>query len=85
MSHADNVRDYCIVNYVDPARHNGERYVEIKAGDVHHALNYRNRFPLVCSALGSNTFEATATVRRVSIEGPLNGSNTIFRFELLKG
>jgi hypothetical protein len=27
MSHADNVRDYCISDYVAPARRNGERFV----------------------------------------------------------
>jgi hypothetical protein len=37
---------------------------------------------LVCSALGSNIFEEMSKVKRLSIEGPLNGSNTEFTFEI---
>jgi hypothetical protein len=83
MSHADDVREYCIVTYVNPARGNGEKLIRIRSGDVHSALNYKNRYPLVCSAIGSNIFEELAKVHRTSIEGPLNGSNTLFTFELL--
>ncbi len=83
MSHADDVREYCMVAYVDPARKKGKRNIKIRSGDVHSALNYRNRYPLVCSSIGSNLFEELAQVSRVSIDGPLNGSNTVFTFELL--
>jgi hypothetical protein len=82
MSHADDVREYCGVTYVNPARRKREKFVKIRSGDVHSTLNYRNRYPLVCSAIGSNLFEELAQVNRVSIEGPLNGSNTLFTFEL---
>lgn len=82
MKHADDVREYCITTYIEPARRKGEKSVIIRSGDVHSALNYRNRYPLVCSAIGSNTFEELARIRRVSIEGPLNGANTIFKFDL---
>lgn len=82
MSHADDVRRYCIENYVNPAREKGEKHITIRTGDVHSALNYRNRYPLVCSAIGSLTFEEVADVVRVAIDGPLNGSNTLFTFEL---
>jgi len=80
MSHADDVREYCVVTYVDPARKKHEKFVKIRSGDVHRALNYKNRYPLVCSAIGSNLFEELTQVNRVSIEGPLNGSNTLFTF-----
>ena len=82
MSHADDVHEYCVVTYVDPARRKGEKFIKIRSGDVHSALNFRNRYPLVCSAIGSNLFEELAQVSRVSIEGPLNGPNTVFTFEL---
>ena len=83
MTHSDRVRAYCLEEYVAPARARGEELVEIRAGDVHRALEYRNRMPLVCSALGSLKFESEARVERVSIEGPLNGANTVFTFRVL--
>ena len=82
MSHADEVREYCIANYVEPARKNKQKYVKIRSGDVHSALNYKNRFPLVCAALGTERFEQLARVNRVAIDGPLNSSNTLFTFQL---
>ena len=83
MTHSDRVRAYCLEEYVEPARARGEESVEIRAGDVHRALEYHNRMPLVCSALGSLKFENEARVERVSIKGPLNGANTVFTFRIL--
>lgn len=83
MSHADNVRLYCKKKYIEPARNQGQRIVEIRSGEVHAAMAYRNRYPLVCAALGTRIFEEMCGIRRIVVEGPLNGANTIFRFELL--
>jgi 5-methylcytosine-specific restriction protein B len=83
MSLADDVRQYCKGTYIDPAGARGQRRVEIRSGDVHSALNYKNRYPLVCSAIGSNRFGEMARVRRISVEGPLNGVSTLFTFELI--
>ena len=83
MSHADDVRAYCKQNYVDVARMKGEKTAAIRSGDVHAALGYKNRYPLVCSAIGSNKFEEMCGVKRISVEGPINGVSTIFTFELL--
>jgi len=83
MSHADDVRSYCKKIYVEPARNRGQRVVEIRSGDVHVAMAYRNRYPLVCASIGARIFEDMCRVRRIAVEGPLNGANTIFRFELL--
>lgn len=83
MSLSDDVRRHCKLNYIEPAKAKGQKYVTIRAGDVHTALGYRNRYPLVCSAIGTNLFQDLANVRRISIEGPVNGANTKFKFELL--
>jgi 5-methylcytosine-specific restriction protein B len=83
VSFADDVRQYCKENYIDPARGKGEKTVTIRSGDVHNALSYKDRYPLVCSAIGSNLFEELCNVRRISVEGPLNGVNTLFTFELI--
>lgn len=83
MSYADDVRTYCKKNYVDAARAKGEKTVSIRSGDVHAALDYKNRYPLVCSAIGSNKFEEMCNVKRISVDGPLNGVSTVFTFEIL--
>ena len=82
MKLSDQVRDYCKRNYVEPARQKELRFVSIRAGDVHSDLKFKNRLPLVCSALGANVFEEMCQVRRKSIDGPLNGANTVFTFEI---
>jgi hypothetical protein len=82
-SYSDAVRNYCEQKYVVPARKRGEKQVSIRAGDVHKAMQYQNRFPLVCSALGAAMFEAMSRVRRTAIEGPINGANTVFHFHVL--
>lgn len=69
-------------NYVDPARQKKQKTITIRSGDVHSALNYKNRYPLVCSALGPNCFEEMCDLRRMSVEGPLNEVSTLFTFEL---
>lgn len=83
MSFADEVRNYCKVNYVDVARKKGDRTVTIRSGDVHSALNYKNRYPLDCSAIGSDQFEKLCNLKRISVEGPINGVSTLFVFEML--
>lgn len=82
MSHADDVRDHCNRKYIEPARQRGYHLVVVRAGDVHGEMGYRNRYPLVCSALGAKVFEENYRVERVTVEGPLNGANTIFRFRV---
>lgn len=73
MTQSEQVRVYCIQHYVESAR----------VRDVHRALGFKNRLPLVCSSLGATKFEETARVRRIAIEGPMNGASTTFRFEVL--
>lgn len=81
MSLADHVREYCYETYIVPARNTKKQTFEIKTGDVHKALNYKNRYPLVCSAIGANTFEENYGIERVNVYGPLNGANTLFVFK----
>jgi 5-methylcytosine-specific restriction protein B len=83
MSVSEDVRTYCIENYIQPARNANENEVTIRAGDVHSAMNLSQRLPLVCSALGANVFEQMANVERLSITGPSNGANTLFQYRIL--
>lgn len=83
MSYAEEVRAYCSRQYIQPARAAGRSEVSIRAGDVHEALGYKNRMPLVCSAIGAAVFSEQNAVRRLAIEGPINGANTVFRFQVI--
>jgi 5-methylcytosine-specific restriction protein B len=85
MSYSDDVRHYCIENYIKPARENRENKITLRAGDIHKELNYSNRMPLVCSALGSIKFETEANIEKISITGPLNGANALFHYRILFG
>jgi hypothetical protein len=78
LSHADDVRAYCKENIIE----RGEKQATIRAGDIHRAMGYRDRLPLVCAALGANKFEETAMVEKVSITGPSAGANAIFTFRI---
>jgi len=82
MTHAHKVREYCKTQLIDPARARGDTTVSIRAGDIHKALGFKNRLPLICSALGANAFEKLARVQRISLEGPTNGANAVFTFRL---
>ncbi len=83
MSNSEVVRTHCQRMYVEPARARGEKEISIRAGDVHKSLNYRNRLPLVCAALGAKVFEEQARVSRIAVDGPLNGANTVYRFYVM--
>jgi len=83
MSLADDVRNYCIEHYINPARTKNIQNITIRAGDVHNEMNYRNRMPLVCSSLGTHKFEEGANVKRLNITGPANGANTEFHFRII--
>jgi len=80
MSYADDVRQYCKDNIIDPARRRGEEQIVIRAGDIHKAMGYQSRMPLVCAAIGAKKFEEIAGVVRVSLTGPTNGANAMFTF-----
>lgn len=80
MSYADEVRAYCTRHYIQAARAAGKSEFSIRVGDVHDALEYKNRAPLICSAIGASKFCDANGITRIAVEGPLNGSTTIFRF-----
>jgi 5-methylcytosine-specific restriction protein B len=82
-AHADETREVCHTHYIPPARAKGQTEVSIRAGDVHRSLGFINSLPLVFSAIGASVFEEQNNIRRVSMEGPVNGANTIVTFELL--
>jgi hypothetical protein len=83
ISPSNKTRIYCSDHYIIPARSRDQKEVTIRSGDVHRELGFTNRLPLVCAALGSTKFENMARVKRISIDGPTNGANTKFTFQVL--
>jgi hypothetical protein len=77
---SDLVRDYARREYIDPARVRGDRTVRIRAGDVHRALHFTNRVPLVCNALASKGFLERNQLQLESRQGPPSGLSTTATF-----
>jgi hypothetical protein len=86
MNLSETVLQYVRAKYVHPARTHGQAIVEVKAGDIHRALSWSRRVPLVCSALSSRKFQIAAGVRLIGTkDAPPSGlsTRTIFRYEIL--
>jgi hypothetical protein len=83
MTPSDETRKYVRDNYIAPARARGDREVSGRAGDVHKALGYSNKYPLVVAALGALKFRTYANVELLRIDGPINGANTVLTFRIL--
>jgi hypothetical protein len=87
-SSADQVRQYSVRHYIEPARARGDSSVRIVAGDVHKAIHLSNRVPLVCQALKSRKFVEENGLVLEKLEGPPSGLGTratfIYRFANLR-
>ena len=80
---ADSVREFASSTFVKPARSGGKRIVKINAGTVHKGMGYKNRVPLVVTALETMKFRNDNQLRLVRKEGPGQSTTTTFVFELL--
>jgi hypothetical protein len=84
---AEQIKHYCYTKYIQPAYQNGEFSITLRAGSVRDAMKEdglgKPELPAVCSALGSNEFESKYGLKRIHVEGPLNGANTYLTFLLL--
>ena len=82
MAHADDVREYVFEQYIRPARERGDKTVAVRVGDVHTALRYTNRLPLVCAALGAMKFRDNHRLTLLKTDGPMQSTTTTFTFGL---
>ena len=80
------VRSYVREHYVRPARSERCSTFRVLVGDVHHALRFANRVPLVCNALSSRKFLEENSLRLIARTGPPSGQSTTveFTYELLE-
>ena len=80
---ADAIREFARRKYVDPAREVGTERVIIRAGDVHKDMHLVHAMPAVCGAIGTQKFQKESRVKLVNRDGPTNGANVHFTFEIL--
>jgi hypothetical protein len=80
---ADEIREHVIRKHFEPARAAQKKELTLRAGDIHKELGLEQRMPAVCSVLGSNRLEREARVKRLKVEGPHNGANALFTYEVL--
>ena len=83
MTPSDETRKYVKENYIEPARARGDPEVSVRAGDVHQAVGYSNRLPLIVSALGALKFRRYANVELVRTDGPLMSTTTTSTFRIV--
>jgi hypothetical protein len=79
---AEAIRRYVLAEIIEPARHTGQRSVQVSAGDVHDAMGLRNRVPAVCGPLDADKFQDLAGVTLVERTGPPQGRTAEWVFRL---
>ncbi len=86
MTSADRIRQYADQNYIQPALRRGEKRVQIRAGDVHKAMNLSRQHPNVCQALESKKFLKANNLVLEARVGPRSGqsSTVVFTYQLLE-
>src|SRR5437763_401770 len=67
---SSQARDYVVEHYLIPALKAGARRFNVRVGEVHKGLGFRNRVPLVCNALTSKKFLADNSLRIVQRSAP---------------
>ncbi len=79
---ADTIREFANAKYIEPARRAGATQVTIRAGDIHDEMGLSARMPAVCGAIGANRFQEEYCVKLIKREGPTQGANVYFTFEI---
>ena len=79
---SDSVREFVLHRYVEPARQRGDHVFLVRVADVHEQMHLKNSLPAVSAALGANKFIELAHVKRLAVDGPLNGASCLFIFRL---
>ena len=82
MTKADKIRDFAFRRYIEPARHQGETSITIRAGDVHKEMGLKDSMPNVVSALRAGKFQERYGVEFIDHEGPYAGANALLTFRI---
>ncbi len=74
MTQAEQIRQYVINHFIQPARTAGEATIKIQAATIHTQMQLENRVPNVCSSLDAQKFYEQASVTLVKRSGPKQSS-----------
>ncbi|HJZ95773.1 MAG TPA: hypothetical protein VKE70_04665 [Candidatus Solibacter sp.] len=74
------IREFVVREYIEPARRMRQRSVTVRAGDVHKKVKLKNRVPLVCQALSSKKFLTDNHLKLERLDGPKSGLSTTSAF-----
>lgn len=77
----EEIRQYVLHEIIEPAREKGDSSVTIRATDIAHGLDLRNRYPVICNAL-DRKFEQYAHVRLLERNGKPQSSAVTWTFEV---
>jgi HNH endonuclease len=76
---ADQVRAFAYRTYVLPGLASS-KVVTVRAGDVHSAMGFTQRVPLVCASLRARQFQNQFSLELLRTEGPKTSTTTVFVF-----
>jgi len=82
MATANEVREFVLKEFIEPARNQGKRTISFTSSDVHKGMVLKQRYPLVCSAIDADKFLDFAKVTLVKREGPKQSSTAKWIFSL---
>jgi hypothetical protein len=77
---SNQIAKHVLENYVEPARKNGHGLIEVRAGEVHRALGWKNRVASVCTTLESQKFQRENHLFLCKTSGPASGRSTTVSF-----
>jgi hypothetical protein len=82
MKPTEQTKKHVIATYVQPARQNGEKTIQVRVGNVQKELGWTNRTPSVFSTLSSRDFQQEAGVELIEKRGgpPSGGPSTTVQF-----
>lgn len=82
MATANEVREYVLKEFIEPARRQGVKTVSFTSSDVHKGMSLVRRYPLVCSSIDADRFLDYARVILVKREGPKQSSTARWIFDV---
>ena len=83
MTLSGQVRELVVAKYVEPAGRAAKPMIRVSVNDVSRDLEWRQRFPLICSALTARSFHRDMGIELVGTTTPCPSSTTILTFKLV--
>jgi hypothetical protein len=79
---ADQIRQYVLATYVEPARAARLSQVTFVSGDIQKALKFTMRYPAVCGAIDAYKFQQENAVVLLKRTGPDQGATAEWTFRI---